>query len=275
MDALLDLIPNLFPGWRMPEDISTYGESIDYLYYVILAITGAVFFLTEGLIVYTLIRFRYKAGQKAQYSHGNHKLELSWTIVTAFILVALAVAQIGIWEDVKSKIPDASDNPLTVQVLAKQYAWNFRYAGNDGTFETEDDVYSADLYIPVHRKVVVRMRSMDVIHSLFIPNMRFKQDIVPGMTITGWFEAKKTTQEARADPGRDPKFNYEIACAELCGVSHNTMGSLFVILEPAEFEKWHREESEEAPEFDVLPFWENWEKSVEVDIKTIEHKEEH
>jgi cytochrome c oxidase subunit 2 len=245
---------------NLPENISAYGGEIDHLYYLILWITGITFILTEGLLLYAILRFRHKPGCKAVYTHGHHKLEMIWTIVPGLILLFLAVYQVKTWARVKMDIPEGAD-PVRVRVFAKQFEWNFGYPGLDGTFDTKDDTYSIGvLTIPVDRPVVLRMRSLDVIHSLFMPHLRFKQDLMPGMDITGWTQATKTTAQGRQERG-DPKFDYEIACAELCGIQHHAMRARVKIEDPAGYENWLKEENiswtgEAKPEL-----WTRWEES--------------
>ncbi len=226
-----------------PEDIGTYGKDIDSLYVVIMWLTTITFFLTEGLLFWFLFRFRAKPGAKAVYTHGNHRLELIWTILPGLILFWLAIYQMGTWRSIKIVRPDMKSG-LVVQVMAKQFEWRFRYAGPDGKFATEDDVTTTNfLHVPVDTNVTVLLRSQDVLHSFFLPNLRLKQDTVPGLTIPQWFRAMKTTDAARkeraalGDAGAD-KFEFEIACAELCGIGHTTMRGFLRVHEKDAFFKW-------------------------------------
>lgn len=248
-------------NWWMPENISPDGEEIDHLFFVILALTGFTFVLTEALLIYAMVKFRYKAGHKADHVHTHHRLETGWTIATGVILFFLAVYQVPAWNRLKMTRPNA-DDAVHVQVLAEQFKFHFRYAGLDGEFGTRDDVTQiAELHVPVDREVILTLRSKDVIHSLFLPYVRFKQDVLPGASIEAWFKARKTTATAR-DERDDDKFDYEIACAELCGNSHFTMRGLMVVHDQAEFETWLKKESEAAAEYEPPEIWQEWEKSV-------------
>lgn len=225
--------------WRLgPENIGPeYSYEVDQLYRVILWIVMVAFVATEGLLVWFVVRFRAKPGGKAVYTHGNHRLEVIWTILPAAILFWLALHQMGTWKAIKITRPDPKQG-LVVEVLAKQFEWNFRYAGPDGRFGTTDDVLSVNnLHIPVDTKVTVLIRSQDVLHSFFLPNIRLKQDAVPGLTIPQWFEARKTTATARKERG-DEKFEFEIACAELCGIQHTKMRGVLRVHTKEEFWKW-------------------------------------
>jgi cytochrome c oxidase subunit 2 len=246
--------------WNLgPEHIGTYGSEIDSLYRLILWITFGTFVITEGLLLAFLVMFRAKPGGRAVYTHGNHKLEVIWTIVPGAILFWLALYQFGTWDKIKITKPPAA-TCVHVHVLARQFEWQFRYAGIDGRFGTDDDVTgdTSTLVVPVDVPVMVHLRSADVLHSFFLPNLRLKQDTVPGLTITQWFEAKKTTAAARAER-KKPDFDFEIACAELCGLGHSKMRGFLKVLDGAEFEKWMKEKSAEAQEYDQPEFWaETW-----------------
>lgn len=256
--------PEYNPYVPLPENISTYGGEIDHLFMLILWLTGVTFVVTEALVVYAMLKFRHRDGAKSQYIHGSHKLEVVWTITPGLILFGLAVYQLGPWKHIKMdhmdpKAPDV----IHVQVLAKQFEWNFRYAGEDKIFgrnpatpdDDPDDMYqNGKLVIPKGAKVVIEMRSTDVIHSLFLPHFRFKQDVMPGMTVYGWFEATKTTKEGR-ELRQNPYFNYEIACAELCGPQHGRMRAEVIILEKDEFEAWKKAEALKQQSYDVPEVW--------------------
>ena len=229
--------------WNLgPENIGgpgSYGEGVDHLYRVILWIVVVTFVLTEGLLLLFLLQYRAKPGGKAFWTHGNHRLEVIWTLVPGAILVFLAFYQFGTWKDIKVTRPPPADG-LVVQVMAKQFEWHFRYAGPNGMFGDDDDILSQDvLHVPSGVNVTVQLRSQDVLHSFFLPYLRLKQDTVPGMTVNQWFrvQPEKTTAAARA-ARNDPKFDYEIACAELCGLGHTKMRGVLVVETEAEFFRW-------------------------------------
>ncbi len=238
-----------------PENIGTYGRDVDHLYSLILWIVVATFFLTEGLLLFFLLRYRATPGGKSVYTHGNHRLELIWTLVPGAILFWLALFQMGTWKEIKITHPDPKQGPV-IEVMGKQFEWRARYAGPDGKFATDDDMtFTNHLYVPVDTKVTILLRSQDVIHSFFLPNLRLKQDAVPGMTIQQWFEvanerdasgaivtdrttaAERKRRKDAGDPLAD-KFDYEIACAELCGIQHTTMHGYLHVLSKEDFWKW-------------------------------------
>lgn len=214
--------------------------AIDVAIFWSLLVTGVVFIGTNLLLAYFCWRYADVPGAKAEYWHDNPKLEISWTAVTAMILLVFLFNALNLWGslvDPKSIPADA----VTVEVVGQQFAWNFRYPGKDGTFGKTDvkladpemgnflgtdakDPASADdilapqniLLVPEGRTVVVKIQSLDVIHSFFLPNFRVKQDAMPGMTVQTWFKPTKAGK-------------YEIACAEHCGLGHYRMkGTIYV-----------------------------------------------
>lgn len=238
--------------WLWPENISTYGAKVDYLFFVILAITLFMMILVFALMIFFLVRYRYQEGRRAIYSHGNNKIEVFWTVATSAILVVLVFMQRATWEEIKQRdlSPEGIQgiqNPFLVRVFGEQFAWHFVYPGPDGQFEPtamdrvfvninplgmrdpKADIYSQVLTVPANTPVILELNSigkinqenqqetLPVLHSFFSPHLRFKQDIVPFNPAKVWFEATKTG-------------TYEITCAELCGLGHYTMRADFRIL---------------------------------------------
>ena len=210
----------------LPEDVSTFGGEIDSLFYLIYYITAVTFILVTVLMVVFLIMYRQKEGRRATYTHGNTTSEIIWTIIPAAILIVLSFMSVSIWAKVKRHAPDSD---FELQVTAKQFNWEVVYPGADHQFGTPDDVkFDNDLHVPVNKVVRVHLSSRDVIHSFFLPNLRLKQDAVPGRTILVWFEATK--------PGK-----YELPCAELCGFGHSGMKGWLYVHTPEEYAKWAAE----------------------------------
>jgi cytochrome c oxidase subunit 2 len=236
--ALLLLGAGLLPGaagawpWWMtlPEQVSTYASQIDDMFHLIMWITGIVFVVVEGLLLLFLWKYRHREGRQARYTHGNGRLEVVWTILPALICVLVALLSRRLWENIKENMPD---DALQVQVTGEQFAWNFRYAGPDGKFGTPDDILTLNqLHFPVGKAVVATLTSKDVIHSFFLPEFRVKQDLVPGMKTRIWFEANRVG-------------NWEIACAELCGLGHYRMKGFVTVDTPEDFQKWLAEQAAE------------------------------
>jgi cytochrome c oxidase subunit 2 len=179
---------------------------------------------------------------------------------------------IPIWAARVDRRPPESE-ALVVQVTGEQFAWNVHYAGLDGAFgrtdiklidaqsnplgldrddpAAKDDVTTLNqLYLPVNRPIVVKLKSKDVIHSFNVPEFRVKQDAVPGFTIPVWFVPNVTTAERRTRAGK-PESQYEIACAQLCGLGHYRMRGFVTVLSAPEFQKWLADRVKEQGEEDI------------------------
>jgi cytochrome c oxidase subunit 2 len=211
-------------GHWLPQDVSEHGHTIDHLFRFILLLTGVVFIATEVVLFYFLWRYDgTKNGAPAKFSHGNHNLEIVWTILPAATLLFIALYQINAWAVAKIEKPDV---PSTVEVTARQFEWRLRYPGPDGVIGTLDDIHHVnDLHVPVGEEVIVELKSMDVLHSFFLPELRVKQDAVPGMNIPVWFKALK--------PGQ-----YDLVCAELCGWGHYKMKGRLTVQSREDFDAW-------------------------------------
>jgi cytochrome c oxidase subunit 2 len=184
-------------------------------------------------------------------------------LVEAILLIGFAIP---LWAARVDKRP-AEDQALVVQVTGEQFAWNIHYAGPDGKFgrtdiklidvqsnplgldrddpAAKDDVTTVNqLYLPVNTAIIVKLRSKDVIHSFGVPEFRVKQDAIPGLTIPIWFIPNVTTAEMRTRSA-NAEFQYEIACAQLCGLGHAKMRGFVTVQSAEEFQKWLDEKSKD------------------------------
>lgn len=210
-------------SWILPEHFSAFGGDVDAIYYVILWVTGIVFLITEGLLIYFVFRYRHKEGRKAAFDHGSTKVEVAWTLVPLVIVIWIGIASKGVWDRMKRDVPE---NAMEVIVMARQFEWDVTYPGPDAVLGTDDDFTLLNaLHAPVNRPILVYLRAEDVIHSFFLPEMRVKQDAVPGQEIRVWFEA--------TEPGQ-----YTLGCAELCGIGHTTMNGTLTVHTQADYESW-------------------------------------
>jgi cytochrome c oxidase subunit II len=210
----------------LPENVSTFGPEIDRLFYIIYYVTGATFFAVQITLLLFLVLYRHRPERRATYTHGNTTLEIIWTIVPAILLVILAVVSRVTWAEIKGRIPPTD---MLIQVTAKQFNWEVAYPGPDGKLGTADDfTMDNDVHIPVNKTIRILLKSRDVIHSFFVPSLRYKQDAVPGHEIPIWFKVIK--------PGK-----YEIPCAELCGFGHSGMRGWLYVHTPEEYEAWARD----------------------------------
>jgi cytochrome c oxidase subunit II len=208
-----------------PRDISEHGRVIDQLFMFILWLTGAVFIATEGALFYFM--WKYNTGdnnEPVKFSHGSHTLEVVWTILPTVTLLFIAIYQMNAWADAKMRKPDV---PLTAEITGRQFNWDVRYPGADGELYTPDDIFRYDgmIHLPANEEVLLLIKSGDVLHSFFLPNIRMKQDVVPGMAQNMWFKAKDTGE-------------FDIVCAELCGWGHYKMSGRVTFEPRAEYEAW-------------------------------------
>jgi cytochrome c oxidase subunit 2 len=216
-------------SWILPPSASEFAGRIDFIYYLILVITGIAFVVVEAGLIWFIIKYRARPGQKAHYTHGNVKAEVIWTAIPAVTVVLIGVLSGAVWSDVKGR-NSVPPNAITYGVTAQQFEWHFAYAGQDAQLGTADDFSVRNqLHIPVNRPVELRMSSEDVIHSFFVRAFRVKQDIVPGMETVVWFEATETG-------------DFDVACAELCGLGHYRMGATVTVHSQEDYDRWLAEQ---------------------------------
>jgi len=216
------LVAPYFNIW-LPQDVSEHGKTIDNLFMFILYLTGAVFIVTQLVLFYFSWKYNRDVNKEAvKFSHGSHALEIVWTILPAITLLFIAIIQMEAWASAKIRPPDIKP---TVEVTGRQFNWDFRYPGPDNELYTEDDLVRTDgkLYLPYDETVLLTINSADVLHSFFLPNLRIKQDVVPGMEQSMWFKSKE-------------KGEFDIVCAELCGWGHYKMKGRVYFLDRAAYD---------------------------------------
>lgn len=246
----------------MPEGASAHAQQLDNLsalvhwFMIVLFVGWGIFF------VYSLFRFRKGRNPVATYEgakgHFSTYGEAAVVLIEVILLVAFAVP---IWA-ARVNEPPETEGAVRVRVVAEQFAWNAHYPGPDGVFgrtdskliavgtnplgldksdpASQDDVVTLNqLHLPVDRQVLIDLSSKDVIHSFFLPQMRVKQDAIPGMTIPIWFKATKVTPPESSLPAcAATKSCWEIACAQLCGITHYRMRGFYQIHDQAGYEAW-------------------------------------
>jgi cytochrome c oxidase subunit 2 len=240
------------PFW-FPTLASVHGASIDSLFMAVLIVSGIAFVLVQGALGFFVARYGENGRERASYWHDNPKAEAILLIGTAVILTVLVFMGQRVWASMY--FSDAPADAVVIEATGEQFAWNFHYPGPDGAFgrtdaqlitatntigldrndpPAKDDVVAInEMHFPVDRPVRVRLRSKDVIHSFFLPNLRIKQDAVPGMAIEVWFMPNRAG-------------TYEIACAELCGLGHYRMkGALTVDDSQESFDRWLQQKAAE------------------------------
>ncbi|HUF13054.1 MAG TPA: cytochrome c oxidase subunit II [Longimicrobiales bacterium] len=219
--------------WTLPESFSTFGDDIDAIFLTITWVTVAIFFIVEVALVWFIVKYRHREGQRALHIHGSMRAELIWTAVPFLIVMMIAVQSAGVWFDARfpGRIPE---NAYEIAVRAKQFEWTATYPGADDELGTEDDFTSRNvIHLPADTPVVVHLTAEDVIHSFFVPELRVKQDAVPGMAQRIWFEM--------TEPGE-----YVLGCAELCGLGHYRMKGRIMAYTNDDFMRWDLEQRRPA-----------------------------
>jgi cytochrome c oxidase subunit II len=256
----------------MPALAATHGAQIDNLVGWIHIFMLILFVGWGGFFLYAIARFRKSRNPVADYrgvtSKNSTYMEIGVAVVEAILLVGFAIP---LWAARVDTVPP-ENQALVVNLTPEQFAWNVRYAGPDGVFgktdiklidlqsnplgvdrsdpAAKDDVTTVNqLYLPVNKPIIVNLRSKDVIHSFNVPEFRVKQDAIPGLTIPIWFIPNVTTAEMRQRTG-NPQFQYEIACAQLCGLGHYRMRGFVTVLSTEEFQKWMDDEQGKLKELE-------------------------
>jgi len=252
-------------SWWLPENVFEPGNQIDLLFNIILWMTGIVCVVVFVVMAVFLIRYRHRPDRRAAFIHGNTPLEVVWTLIPALIMVLTAAFSQSTWSNIKTQPVDNPDNPaIRMAVIGRQFNWYFHYPGADGRFgprdtqrvnlksadpdehigldrthpDAKDDIVAVKMYIPVNKKVLIDLTSVDVIHSFFLPNFRIKQDAVPGLGGRVWIESTKTSAQVIGTEADGSPKPFDIVCAELCGQGHYKMrGQLFVVSQ-AEYEQF-------------------------------------
>ena len=242
--------------WWLPAGMSAAAGGIDHQFAVTFLLMGIVFVLAQCGLGLFAWKYRDRGdATKVEYSHGNIKLEVLWTGLTAIMFIGLNLMGSPIWA--AERFEPAKSDAVPVEVTGMQFAWYFRYPGIDGKYgktdptlidpssgneaaigldtsdaAAKDDIIAGTMYLPVDREVDLTLRAIDVIHSFFVPSMRFKQDAVPGLAIHMHFTPTHTG-------------DYEIACAELCGLGHYKMHGMLKVVSQADYDKWIAEREAE------------------------------
>jgi cytochrome c oxidase subunit II len=238
------------PLW-FPAGGSAHAAALDHAFSAAFWILGALFVAGQAVLAFVLLRRERNTQSKHWY--GNWRLEIGWTLAITVIFFWFHVSGASLWSSTAMH-HHAAGGALQLEVTGVQFQWYFRYPGPDGKFGRvdaqkfarpsegnplgidpsdpagKDDIVSTAMVLPVGREADLILRAQDVVHSVFIPAMRFKQDAVPGMEIHTHFKPIQTGV-------------YEIACAELCGMGHYRMRAAVRVVSEEEFEKWLKSNS--------------------------------
>lgn len=236
---------------------SEHGKNIDKMLWITIVITGAVFFLTQILLFWFAYKYQYKPNKKAFYYPHNNKLEALWTTVPAIFLCVLVGFGLYYWFQITGEAPKDS---VEIEVTGKQFGWIFRYKGKDETFgkkyfkqineETnplgliwednaskDDIVVQQTMVVPVGQPVKLIIGSRDVIHDVGLVHFRLKMDAVPGTPTTMWFTPQYTTDSMKLIR-KNPDFEYEISCDQMCGNNHYAMKGIIKVVSKADYIIW-------------------------------------
>jgi cytochrome c oxidase subunit 2 len=206
---------------------SSFANDIDFVVLIVALLGGFGLIMAEYMLFRFIKRFRRREGQETQYITGEEKSQTKWVHMAHYLVIVcdivILVFAIRVWYNVKQTLPPADE---TIRVIGHQWSWVFVHPGLDRQLGTADDVETVDeLHVKIDKVYHFKLESADVLHGFSIPSFRLKQDAVPGRVITGWFKPTKRGQ-------------FDIQCAEMCGIGHGIMqGRLFIETE-AEHERW-------------------------------------
>ncbi|MEY4150771.1 MAG: hypothetical protein RL555_1375 [Bacteroidota bacterium] len=248
----------MLKGRILGEPASDHGVLVDRMLYVTLAVTFVVFVITQIALFWFAYKYQETDNRKAFYYPHNNTLELIWTVIPAIVLSVLVGFGIFYWFKITGPAPK---DAMVVEVVGKQYGWEFRYPGADGILgkkyfkkvdaannnpvgqlwedpANHDDVYvEQEMHLVVGKPVQLVIGAKDVIHDVGLVHFRLKMDAVPGTPTTMWFTPKFTTKEMKVKTG-NPDFVYEISCDQLCGKGHWSMRGTIVVETQEEFDAW-------------------------------------
>ncbi len=247
----------------MPAAASAHAGEIDQMMSLVHWLMLVLFVGWGAFFVFALTRFRKGANPRASYVGARGKIAKSTEVAVAIVEIALIVFYaIPAWARRVTNFPGGSD-AVIVRVVGHQFAWEVQYPGADGKFgridptlitadnplgldrkdpDGKDDITTINqLNVPVGRPVLVHLSSQDVIHSFGLYEMRIKQDAVPGLEMPVWFVPTVTTNDMRAQL-KNPTFEYEITCSQLCGLGHYRMRGFVTVQSAADYDKWMAEQ---------------------------------
>jgi cytochrome c oxidase subunit 2 len=206
---------------------SSFAGDIQGVFFLVFWIVLAWFIATEGIFFWLILRHRKKPGQRSEYITGKEKHLKMWIGIPHFFILIFDVwivwVAASVWYDVKIQLPEGES---TVRITGQQWAWVFQHPGPDNVLDTADDIEMLDdLHVQVDRVYHFQLESRDVLHNFSVPVFRLKQDAIPGRRITGWFEPTAVGQ-------------YDIQCAEICGIGHGVMFGRIFVESPADHATW-------------------------------------
>jgi cytochrome c oxidase subunit 2 len=242
----------------LPEAASEHGKKIDEMFNLTLILTTVVFIITHIVLFVFAYIYRSNGKRKAYFYPHNNALERLWTIIPALVLTVLVLMGFLTWRSIFYKIEDPNNKPLSIEVTSSQFQWDVRYPGADGVVGKKnyklitslnalgidftdknnlDDQFADEIVIPVNKPVRFALTSKDVLHSFYMPHFRVQLNTVPGMTSYFEFTPTITTEEMKVKTN-DPKFNYILLCAKICGANHFNMQKNVRVVSEQEYKEW-------------------------------------
>jgi len=268
---------NTMLGYGPLTSASEHGWKLDGLFNTTLFFTGIVFILTQVLLFWYAYKYRHSRDRVGEFVSHNNTVEVVWTAIPALVMTFLVVQGLIVWNDVMPDV-DPTEDVIEIEATGYQFAWDIRYPGPDGKIGTKDyklinpalnplgldftdpkthDDFIADrIVLPIGKKVRVRITSKDVLHNFYLPHFRVKMDAIPGLPTYFIFTPTITTADFRqqlreypewnvdqdvTDPElgtRWENFDFELACAELCGYGHYSMRKIVEIVTQEEYDAW-------------------------------------
>ena len=223
-------------GWGLPRDVSLDGHRIDWLINITMVFLIILFVIMVVWMGIAIIK--HGRHHTAELDYGNAKKQVIKGLVLSTVIFIIVDG--NLWVNSVIDVDEvfwnheaalAQPNAVRVEVNGHQWAWDFRYPGPDDQFNTADDIVTMhELRVPVNAPVVMQLGASDVIHSLSFPNLRVKQDAIPGNVTPLWFQAVETGE-------------FEIACAQHCGTHHYKMKGKLIIMPEADYATWQEEAS--------------------------------
>ena len=208
-----------FVDW-LPEQASEERQGIDLVFWVTVAICIFFFAIVAAVSIYAGVKFRVRPDDESDGPpiHGHTGLEIMWTAIPTVCVTVIAVLSAV----VLAQNDSPKGEPLRVEVLGQQYAWQFTYPDQGG-------IKATNLYVPIDRSTKLVLRARDVLHSFWVPEFGQKQDAVPGIITTLVITPTRTGE-------------YRVICTELCGLGHALMRTRAIVLSQADFDKWASEQ---------------------------------
>jgi cytochrome c oxidase subunit 2 len=246
----------------LPEAASEHGKKIDSMFNITLIITSIVFIATHIVLFGFAYFYKNTGKRKAYYYPHNNALERIWTIIPALVLTVLVLMGFLTWRSIFYKIKDPNNKPLSIEVTSSQFAWAIRYPGADGIVGIKnyklidgnnalgvdlkdanalDDQVADEVVLPVNKPVRFILTSKDVLHSFYMPHFRVQLNTVPGMTSFFEFTPTITSADMKAKTN-DPKFEYVLLCAKICGAGHYNMQRKVRVVSQEEYNAWIKEQ---------------------------------